>query len=98
DHAGLRLGHGAAGAPAFRKGDPGNHSDFGSASGLGIRQEPAQACPRTRDGGLMPKLLVSLQNGVKRITFNTPERRNAVDRETSELLLNAVQEAAHDAS
>jgi 2-(1,2-epoxy-1,2-dihydrophenyl)acetyl-CoA isomerase len=44
------------------------------------------------------KLLVSLQNGVKRITFNTPERRNAVDRETSERLRDAVQEAAHDAS
>jgi 2-(1,2-epoxy-1,2-dihydrophenyl)acetyl-CoA isomerase len=46
----------------------------------------------------MAKLLVSLQNGVKRITFNTPERRNTVDREMSELLLHAVQESAHDAS
>src|SRR5579862_3295295 len=46
----------------------------------------------------MPKLLVSLADGVKRITFNTPERRNAVDRETSERLRDAVQEAARDSS
>jgi 2-(1,2-epoxy-1,2-dihydrophenyl)acetyl-CoA isomerase len=44
------------------------------------------------------KLLVTLKDGVKRITFNTPERRNAVDRETCERLRDAVQESAHDAT
>jgi 2-(1,2-epoxy-1,2-dihydrophenyl)acetyl-CoA isomerase len=45
-----------------------------------------------------PRLLVSLENGVTRITFNAPERRNAVDRATSERLLEVVQEAARDQS
>lgn len=45
-----------------------------------------------------PRLLVSLENGVKRITFNAPERRNAVDRATSELLFEVVQETARDKS
>src|SRR5437660_2440266 len=45
-----------------------------------------------------PRLLVTLQEGVKRITFNAPERRNAVDRATSERLLEVVQETAHDES
>jgi 2-(1,2-epoxy-1,2-dihydrophenyl)acetyl-CoA isomerase len=45
-----------------------------------------------------PRLLVSLENGVKRITFNAPERRNAVDRATSERLLEVVQETARDES
>jgi 2-(1,2-epoxy-1,2-dihydrophenyl)acetyl-CoA isomerase len=45
-----------------------------------------------------PRLLVSLENGVKRITFNAPERRNAVDRATSEWLLAVVQETARDES
>jgi 2-(1,2-epoxy-1,2-dihydrophenyl)acetyl-CoA isomerase len=44
------------------------------------------------------RLLVSLENGVKRITFNAPERRNAVDRATSERLLEVVQETARDKS
>ena len=44
------------------------------------------------------KLLVSLENGVKRITFNAPQRRNAVDRETTELLLDVVRETARDDS
>ncbi|HUJ22353.1 MAG TPA: enoyl-CoA hydratase-related protein [Bryobacteraceae bacterium] len=44
------------------------------------------------------RLLVSLKNGVKRITFNAPERRNAVDRATSERLLEVVQETARDES
>jgi 2-(1,2-epoxy-1,2-dihydrophenyl)acetyl-CoA isomerase len=44
------------------------------------------------------RLLVSLENGVKRITFNAPDRRNAVDRATSERLLEEVQEAARDGS
>jgi len=45
-----------------------------------------------------PRLLVTLENGIKRITFNAPERRNAVDRATAERLLEAVQEAARDES
>jgi len=45
-----------------------------------------------------PRLLVTLQDGVKRITFNAPERRNAVDRATSERLLEVVQETARDGS
>jgi 2-(1,2-epoxy-1,2-dihydrophenyl)acetyl-CoA isomerase len=42
------------------------------------------------------RLLVTLKDGVKRITFNAPERRNAVDRATSERLLEVVQETARD--
>jgi 2-(1,2-epoxy-1,2-dihydrophenyl)acetyl-CoA isomerase len=45
-----------------------------------------------------PRLLVTLIDGVKRITFNAPERRNAVDRATSERLLEVVQETARDES
>jgi 2-(1,2-epoxy-1,2-dihydrophenyl)acetyl-CoA isomerase len=45
-----------------------------------------------------PRLLVSLKDGVKRITFNAPQRRNAVDRATSERLLEVVQETARDES
>jgi len=45
-----------------------------------------------------PRLLVSLQDGVKRITFNAPERRNAVDRATTERLLEVVRETARDES
>ena len=37
------------------------------------------------------RLLVTLKDGVKRITFNAPERRNAVDRATSERLLDVVE-------
>ena len=42
------------------------------------------------------KLLVTLEGGVKRITFNRPERRNSVDRETVGLLRAAVEESAQD--
>ncbi|MEW6128397.1 MAG: enoyl-CoA hydratase [Acidobacteriota bacterium] len=44
------------------------------------------------------KLLVSLENGIKRITFNRPERRNAADNETLALLRQAIQESAEDES
>lgn len=37
------------------------------------------------------KLLVSLENGVKRITFNNPTRRNAVDFDTIKLFTEAVE-------
>src|SRR5579859_5242885 len=45
-----------------------------------------------------PRLLVTLNGGVKRITFNAPERRNAVDRATSQQLLEVVRETARDES
>jgi 2-(1,2-epoxy-1,2-dihydrophenyl)acetyl-CoA isomerase len=42
------------------------------------------------------KLLVSLEDGIKRITINRPERRNSVDRETVQLLRDAVQHSVDD--
>lgn len=42
------------------------------------------------------KLLVTMQDGIKRITINRPERRNSVDRETVQLLLAAVRNSAED--
>ncbi len=45
-----------------------------------------------------PKLLVARENAVTRITFNAPDRRNAVDLETCHLLFAAVKEAARDDS
>jgi|SRR5579871_41534 len=45
-----------------------------------------------------PRLLVSLHNGIKRITFNAPHRRNAVDRDTTQRLLEVVRETVHDES
>src|SRR6266480_479504 len=44
------------------------------------------------------KLLVSLEDGVKRITINRPEKRNSVDVETLELLHEAIQRSAEDDS
>jgi len=44
------------------------------------------------------KLLVTLDHGIKRITINRPERRNAVDHETMELLSAAIRESAGDDS
>jgi len=54
-----------------------------------------------RERNTMPssdKLLVTLEDGVKRITFNRPERRNAVDTETVELLQEAIRSSAEDES
>jgi 2-(1,2-epoxy-1,2-dihydrophenyl)acetyl-CoA isomerase len=45
-----------------------------------------------------PKLLVTMSDGIKRITFNRPERRNSVDRETISLLRDAVRESAEDST
>ena len=45
-----------------------------------------------------PKLLVSLQHGVKRIVINRPDRRNAIDLETATLLRDAMLDAAEDDS
>src|SRR6202165_3290079 len=42
------------------------------------------------------KLLVSIEDGIKRITINRPERRNSVDRETVQLLREAIKQSAED--
>ena len=44
------------------------------------------------------KLLVTLENGIKRICFNRPERRNAVDHDTMTLLQGAIAESVTDDS
>jgi len=44
------------------------------------------------------KLQVTLEDGIKRITINRPERRNAVDTETLGLLHEAIQRSAEDDS
>jgi len=44
------------------------------------------------------KLLVTLQDGIKRISFNRPERRNSVDPETVDLLHAEIQRSAEDES
>ena len=44
------------------------------------------------------KLIVTLEGGVKRITFNRPERRNAIDFEMFERFAAAVRESAADGS
>jgi len=42
------------------------------------------------------KLLVSNEDGIKRITINRPERRNSVDRATVQLLREAIEQSAED--
>src|SRR5947209_2348076 len=44
------------------------------------------------------KLLVTLDGGVKRITFNNPSRRNAVDFEMFAAFAEAIRESERDAS
>jgi 2-(1,2-epoxy-1,2-dihydrophenyl)acetyl-CoA isomerase len=44
------------------------------------------------------KLLVTLEGGVKRITFNNPARRNAIDFGMFEAFAEAVEETARDES
>ena len=44
------------------------------------------------------KLLITLENGVKKITINRPERRNSVDGETVELLRAEIEKSAEDES
>jgi 2-(1,2-epoxy-1,2-dihydrophenyl)acetyl-CoA isomerase len=44
------------------------------------------------------KLLVTLQNGIKRISFNNPSRRNAVDSETIKAFDEAIEQSAGDES
>jgi len=41
-------------------------------------------------------LLVNLENGIKRITFNRPERRNSVDPETAEKFFDAIRASLAD--
>ncbi|MBL8204714.1 MAG: enoyl-CoA hydratase [Blastocatellia bacterium] len=45
-----------------------------------------------------PKLLITLENGIKRITFNRPQTRNSVDPETFELFNQAMIDSEHDES
>ena len=42
------------------------------------------------------KLAVSIEEGIKRITINRPQRRNSVDRETVQLLREAMMQSAED--
>lgn len=42
------------------------------------------------------KLIVTLENGIKRITFNQPEKRNSVDAQMIEKLFDAMRESAND--
>jgi 2-(1,2-epoxy-1,2-dihydrophenyl)acetyl-CoA isomerase len=42
------------------------------------------------------KLLVTLQDGIKRITINRPERRNSVDHEMIELMRDAMRNSEAD--
>ena len=43
-------------------------------------------------------LLVSLENGVKTVTFNQPEKRNAINSKMSTLFRDAVLSSEHDES
>lgn len=45
-----------------------------------------------------PKLILTKENKVARITFNRPARRNALDDETLRLLADAMREVAEDDS
>jgi 2-(1,2-epoxy-1,2-dihydrophenyl)acetyl-CoA isomerase len=42
------------------------------------------------------KIIVALDGGIKRITFNQPEKRNSVDAEMTEKLFDAVRASAAD--
>jgi 2-(1,2-epoxy-1,2-dihydrophenyl)acetyl-CoA isomerase len=44
------------------------------------------------------RLLVTLENGVKRITFNNPARRNSIDFSTIALFADAIRQSAEDAT
>lgn len=44
----------------------------------------------------MEKLVVTVEEGIKRITINRPERRNSVDQDTMKLLRDAVLSSEHD--
>ncbi|MGH9837440.1 MAG: enoyl-CoA hydratase/isomerase family protein [Blastocatellia bacterium] len=42
------------------------------------------------------RLLITLENGVKRITFNNPARRNSIDFATINLFTDAIRQSAED--
>ncbi len=42
------------------------------------------------------KLLVTLENGIKRITFNNPSRRNSIDDETIKAFHHAIKQSTGD--
>ena len=42
------------------------------------------------------KILVSLENGIKRITINNPTRRNALDFDAFKYLTEIIQQSAED--
>lgn len=42
------------------------------------------------------KLTISLKNGIKRIAFNRPERRNSLDAETMKLLFESLRQSTGD--
>ena len=44
------------------------------------------------------KLIITLEGGIKRITINRPDRRNAVDKETIEGLSHAIETSRSDGS
>jgi 2-(1,2-epoxy-1,2-dihydrophenyl)acetyl-CoA isomerase len=44
------------------------------------------------------KLIVTIENGIKRIILNRPDRRNAVDHETMSQLHDAILQSANDDS
>ena len=44
------------------------------------------------------RLLVTLENGVKRITFNNPARRNSIDFAAINLLTDVIRQSAEDAT
>jgi 2-(1,2-epoxy-1,2-dihydrophenyl)acetyl-CoA isomerase len=46
--------------------------------------------------GVSDKLLVSLEAGVKRVTFNNPARRNSIDFETMQRFTEAIKESFED--
>jgi 2-(1,2-epoxy-1,2-dihydrophenyl)acetyl-CoA isomerase len=48
------------------------------------------------ESAMSSSLLVALDHGIKRITINRPERRNALDPETSRMLLDAIRWSADD--
>src|SRR6266852_8548160 len=65
----------------------------------GVFKQPATAGGTDRSDTMTnstEKLLVSIEDGIKRITINRPERRNSVDRETVQLLREAIKQSAED--
>src|SRR5262249_34717729 len=51
-----------------------------------------------KEDTMSDKLLVTLSDGIKRITFNRPDRRNSIDTETIGLLREEIERSARDSS